>query len=255
MKKILALVAFLIVNCQLSIAQYGISGGSIIYVNVTITDSNATASKYTADTVVATGAVSTPVVLTDTTISTGGATFDDNVAITGTLTVSNTFTAGDDATFDSTITAIEVIADTIHSGTLTGIAKFTSGVLWATDTIAFSRLIGLQDTINTHTDSLEALRAALNQHQDSLNTHTDSLEALRAAINVHATGTATIGTGDSVQVTIAGLTNATGMAVLTYNEANTVTPTKFLRYKIWSDTKLSIFGDDGLNVTYWITKN
>ena len=66
-------------------------------------------------------------------------------------------------------------------------------------------------------------------------------------------GSIQIGAGDSIQVSIPGLTQ-TGQVQLTLNEPSSAIPLKFLRYTIWSAGTLSIYGDATLHVSYLICK-
>ena len=70
-------------------------------------------------------------------------------------------------------------------------------------------------------------------------------------------GTATIGAGDSVQVTVTGLTVATGQAVVWYKRkgaTSVVVADTIATYDINTADKLSIYGKYGWTVSYWVGK-
>ncbi len=69
-------------------------------------------------------------------------------------------------------------------------------------------------------------------------------------------GNATIGAGDSVQVTVTGLTTATGVATVCYKRGITSSATAdtIASYNITSADKLTLFGKYGWTVSYTIMK-
>jgi hypothetical protein len=67
-------------------------------------------------------------------------------------------------------------------------------------------------------------------------------------------GTATIGAGDSVQVTILGLTPATGVAWSTYKRAQTAAPDTAATYRIDATNTLTLFGKFGWQVGWGILR-
>lgn len=237
MKK-LFLLAFLILNSSFVIAQEGISGGAIIQINVNV-DSLASVNKFNADTLEANDLVTTPLLNTTNIAVTSTSTFGDDATVDSTLTADSVKATtlsvignsafGDDATFDSTVTATEITADTIHSGSLDGIAKFTSGVLGVTDTLAPNRITGLAD---------------------SLSNHMDSIAAHRTALNAFIQGTATIGAGDSVRVAISGLTTS-GILVTAYKKTTFLVADTAATWYVPNTDTLTIFGKYNETVSYF----
>lgn len=65
-------------------------------------------------------------------------------------------------------------------------------------------------------------------------------------------GTATITTGDSVQVSVTGLTTA-GLAVVSYNATRLAADTA-ATWSIWASGKLSLYGKFKKVISYWIMK-
>lgn len=67
-------------------------------------------------------------------------------------------------------------------------------------------------------------------------------------------GTATIGAGDSVQVTVTGVTSASGVAFATYKTTTPVVADTIASYTINTDNKITLFGKFGWSVGWGILK-